>query len=214
MKFTIQKNVLQDALQAAISAVPNKSTIQILNNFSLRLEGNFLEVSATDLDLGIRVKVEVQGERDGAVVINARKLFDQVKSLVDPSITNITFDAQDYLVKIQWSERGKASIIGFDANDFPPFPEIENGETLNIAASELAFLAEKTLFNFYRLYALELERRVPRSKGRQDFHGRNRRSPFGPRRYRPGRRRTFERSHHPAQGFAAHPAHGQGRLHG
>ena len=100
MKFTIQKNVLQDALQAAISAVPNKSTIQILNNFSLRLEGNFLEVSATDLDLGIRVKVEVQGERDGAVVINARKLFDQVKSLVDPSITNITFDAQDYLVKI------------------------------------------------------------------------------------------------------------------
>ena len=146
MKFTIQKNVLQDALQAAISAVPNKSTIQILNNFSLRLEGNFLEVSATDLDLGIRVKVEVQGERDGAVVVNARKLFDQVKSLVDPSITNITFDAQDYLVKIQWSERGKASIIGFDANDFPPFPEIENGETLNIASSELAFLAEKTLF--------------------------------------------------------------------
>ena len=146
MRFTIQKNVLQDALQAAISAVPNKSTIQILNNFSLRLEGNFLEVSATDLDLGIRVKVEVQGERDGAVVINARKLFDQVKNLVDPSITNITFDAQDYLVKIQWSERGKASIIGFDANDFPPFPEIENGETLNIAASELAFLAEKTLF--------------------------------------------------------------------
>ena len=49
MKFTIQKNVLQDALQAAISAVPNKSTIQILNNFSLRLEGNFLEVSATDM---------------------------------------------------------------------------------------------------------------------------------------------------------------------
>ena len=41
MKFTIQKNVLQEALQAAISAVPNKSTIQILNNFSLRLEGNF-----------------------------------------------------------------------------------------------------------------------------------------------------------------------------
>ena len=229
MKFTIQKNVLQDALQAAISAVPNKSTIQILNNFSLRLEGNFLEVSATDLDLGIRVKVEVQGERDGAVVINARKLFDQVKSLVDPSITNITFDAQDYLVKIQWSERGKASIIGFDANDFPPFPEIENGETLNIAASELAFLAEKTLFatstdstrlslngvfleakvrHFYRLHALELERRVPRSKGRQDFHGRNRRSPFGPRSNRPGRRRTFERRHHPAQGFAAHLAHG------
>ena len=146
MKFSIDKTVLQNVLKSAITAVPNKSTIQVLNNFSLRLEGNFLEVSATDLDLGIRVKVEVQGERDGAVVINARKFSDLINNLVDPSITTISLDVQDYLAKIQWSERGKASIIGFDASDFPPFPEIENGETLNLAASELAFLAEKTLF--------------------------------------------------------------------
>ena len=89
MKFQIEKNVFLDVLQSAINAVPNKSTIQILNNFALRLEGNFLEVSATDLDLGIRVKVEVQGERDGSVVINARKLLELVKSLVDPSITMV-----------------------------------------------------------------------------------------------------------------------------
>ena len=146
MKFSIDKTVLQNVLKSAITAVPNKSTIQVLNNFSLRLEGNFLEVSATDLDLGIRVKVEVQGERDGAVVINARKFSDLINNLVDPSITTISLDVQDYLAKIQWSERGKASITGFDASDFPPFPEIENGETLNFAASELAFLAEKTLF--------------------------------------------------------------------
>lgn len=145
MKFQIEKNVFLDVLQSAINAVPNKSTIQILNNFALRLEGNFLEVSATDLDLGIRVKVEVQGERDGSVVINARKLLELVKSLVDPSITTVSVDVQDYLAKIQWSERGKASITGFDASDFPPFPEVE-GETLSFSTSELAFLAEKTMF--------------------------------------------------------------------
>ena len=146
MKFQIEKNVFLDVLQSAINAVPNKSTIQILNNFALRLEGNFLEVSATDLDLGIRVKVEVQGERDGSVVINARKLLELVKSLVDPSITMVSVDVQDYLAKIQWSERGKASITGFDASDFPPFPEVDDGETLSFSTTELAFLAEKTMF--------------------------------------------------------------------
>ena len=146
MKFQIEKNVFLDVLQSAINAVPNKSTIQILNNFALRLEGNFLEVSATDLDLGIRVKVEVQGERDGSVVINARKLLELVKSLVDPSITMVSVDVQDYLAKIQWSERGKASITGFDASDFPPFPEVDDGETLSFSTTELAFLAEKTTF--------------------------------------------------------------------
>lgn len=145
MKFQINKSVFLEVLQSAINAVPNKSTIQILNNFSLRLEGNFLEVSATDLDLGIRVKVEVQGERDGSVVINARKLLELVKSLVDPSITTVSVDVQDYLAKIQWSERGKASIKGFDAGEFPPFPEVE-GESLSFSATELAFLAEKTMF--------------------------------------------------------------------
>ena len=146
MKFQIEKNVFLDVLQSAINAVPNKSTIQILNNFALRLEGNFLEVSATDLDLGIRVKVEVQGERDGSVVINARKLLELVKSLVDPSLTMVSVDVQDYLAKIQWSERGKASITGFDASDFPPFPEVDDGETLSFSTTELAFLAEKTMF--------------------------------------------------------------------
>ncbi|MDR1759698.1 MAG: DNA polymerase III subunit beta [Fibrobacter sp.] len=146
MKFQVQKNVLQDALQSALSAVPNKSTLQILNNFALHLEGNFLEISATDLDLGIRVRIEVQGERDGSVVLNARKISDQIKSLVDPAITVLTFEVKNYLTTIQWSEKGRASITGFDAGDFPPFPEIDDGESFVLGKMELAFLAEKTLF--------------------------------------------------------------------
>lgn len=145
MKFEIKKSDLQEALQTAITAIPNKSTLQILNNYSLRLEGNILEICATDLNLGIRTKIEVNGERDGEVVINARKFSELVKALVDPSIENISIDVQDYLARIKWSERGQASIMGFDASDFPPFPEVE-GTRLTFAASELAFLVEKTAF--------------------------------------------------------------------
>ncbi|MCL4102842.1 DNA polymerase III, beta subunit [Fibrobacter sp. UWH9] len=145
MKFDIKKSDLQEALQTAITAIPNKSTLQILNNYSLRLEGNILEICATDLNLGVRTKLEVNGERDGEVVINARKFSDLIKALSDPAIETISIDVQDYLARIKWSERGQASIMGFDAGDFPPFPEVE-GDSLNFAASELAFLVEKTAF--------------------------------------------------------------------
>ena len=144
MKFQAKNSALQEALQTAITAVPNKSTLPILNNFSLRLEGNILEICATDLNLGVRTKVEVQGERDGEAVINARKFADIFKAL-DSSIETISIDVQDYLAKIKWSERGQASIMSFDASDFPPLPEVE-GTTLNFAPSELAFLVEKTAF--------------------------------------------------------------------
>ncbi len=146
MKFQIQKAVLQEVLSSVISAVPNKATFQILNNFALRLEGNYLEVSATDLDLGIKVTEEVQGERDGAIIVNAKRLSEQIKNLVDPSISTISFDVQDFLTTIRWSERGKATITGFDASEFPPFPEVEDGTILHVSAAELKFLMDKTLF--------------------------------------------------------------------
>ncbi|MCK9182488.1 MAG: DNA polymerase III subunit beta [Fibrobacteraceae bacterium] len=146
MKFQVQKSALQSALLTAICAVPNKSTLQILNNFALRLEGNSLEINATDFDWGIRVKVEVQGETDGAVVLNAHKLLELIKSLVDPKIKDISFEVVNYLATIRWSERGKASITGFDASDFPPFPDVSEGDSFQLAKSELEFLAGKTIF--------------------------------------------------------------------
>ncbi|MCI5599982.1 MAG: DNA polymerase III subunit beta [Hallerella porci] len=146
MKFQIEKAKFLNALNLVSGAIPNKATIQVLNNFALRLEGNSLEVSATDLDLGIRIRVDVQGELDGAVVINARKLLDLVKSLIDPKIVNLSLEVVDYLVTIRWSERGKASITGFSIDDFPPFPEMENGTSFQLGKSELEFLAGKTLF--------------------------------------------------------------------
>ena len=93
MKFNIKKSVLQEALQIAISAIPNKSTLQILNDYSLRLEGNTLEICATDLNLGVRIKLEVEGERDGEALINARKFSDLVKALVPSceSVSTATF---------------------------------------------------------------------------------------------------------------------------
>lgn len=146
MKFQIEKAALLNALNMVFGAVPNKPTIQVLNNFAIRLEGNALEISATDLDLGIRVKLDVLGESDGAVVVNARKLLDLVKSLIDPKIETITVEVVDYLVTVRWSEHGKASITGFDVSDFPPLPDVEDGGSFQLSKSELEFLASKTAF--------------------------------------------------------------------
>lgn len=143
MKFEAQKSVFLEGLQAAFSAVPNKSTLQILNNFLLRLEGSWLEISATDLDLGIRARVEVSGGVDGAVVVNARKLLDLIKVLPD---VVVSVQVEDYLMQVSWSQTSKASITGFDATEFPGFPELAEGDSFSLVCSELAFLADKTSF--------------------------------------------------------------------
>jgi len=145
MKFSADTSVLLEALRTAGAAVPSKSTLQILNNFLLRLEGNFLEVSATDLDLGIRLSVEVEGEQDGSVVVNAGKLLEILKAQPGKGVP-LTFTVEDYLVKLETADGFSAEITGFDAMEYPQFPELEDGSAAQITGAELEFLAEKTSF--------------------------------------------------------------------
>jgi DNA polymerase III subunit beta len=146
MRFSANTSVILDTLRIANFAVPGKTTIQVLQNFLLRLEGNWLEVFATDFDLGIRIKAEVQGERDGEIVVNAHRLLDIIKAQPAPDI-GITIDVNDYLVKIQTQDGFEAELTGFDAAEFPDFPEIgDKGDSATVSRSELAFLAEKTMF--------------------------------------------------------------------
>lgn len=143
MKFEVEQNLLSEALSTASHAVPNKSTLEILSNFLLHLEGNVLEISATDMDLGVNLKIEVNGLEDGKVVVKARKLLEIVKG--QQSKMPLIFQVEDYQIKIRsGSYLGK--LTGFDAMEFPTLPQMEANKTIQISSSELNFLSEKTLF--------------------------------------------------------------------
>ncbi|MGL1935605.1 MAG: DNA polymerase III subunit beta [Fibrobacterales bacterium] len=143
MKFEVQRSDFLDALQTVSYAVPNKSTLQILNNFLLRLEGNFLEISATDLDLGISVKLEVNGSQNGDIVVNAAILLNLVKTQEE---LPLTFTVSENNVSLQSPSGYTANITGFEASEFPRFPEIHSDKELHVMNSELQYLSEKTLF--------------------------------------------------------------------
>ena len=142
MKFKVEQSAFLNSLQMALQAVPSKSTLQILNNFLLQLEGNVLEVTATDLDMGIQVRLEVEGVTDGSVVVNARKLFEMVK---EQGNVPIEFGVDNYVVHIV-AGRFSASMSGNDPMEFPHLEEVNSEDSISLSASELNFLAENTLF--------------------------------------------------------------------
>lgn len=142
MRFIANQALLNEALGSAMSAVPSKSTLQILSNFLLCLEGNVLEIGATDLDLGIRLKLEVQGLGDGKIVVNARKFFDVVRV---QSQANIEVVVDNYLVRIL-SGSNRTNITGNDPGEFPDLEEVSGASNITLNSSELSFLTEKTMF--------------------------------------------------------------------
>ncbi len=143
MKFEVKKSSFLDALQMASNAIPSRSTLQILQNFLLRLQGNVLEVTATDLDLTISLRIEVEGHQEGGIVVNAKKILEVVKEL--PELP-VLFSVDDYVATLRSESGFQCNITGFDISEYPGLPEVENAQSLEFAIKDLRFLTEKTLF--------------------------------------------------------------------
>ncbi len=143
MKFESKRSSLLEALQIAQNAIPNKTTLQVLNNFLFNLEGNMLEVTATDLDLGIIIRLEVGGQQDGAIVVNAKKFLEVIRELPDlPVVCHV----EEERMTIQSGDNFQCHIMGYDSSEYPTISEESEGETTELDLKHLKFLFTNTSF--------------------------------------------------------------------
>ncbi|MBQ2227816.1 MAG: DNA polymerase III subunit beta, partial [Firmicutes bacterium] len=77
MKFTCSQGALTRALNTVSKAVSIRTTIPILKGILLTVKGNELTVTASDLDLSIETKMEVQAAEEGSAVVSS-KLFSEI----------------------------------------------------------------------------------------------------------------------------------------
>src|SRR5437762_6262755 len=81
MKFSINKEQFLTAVGVAVRGASTRSAIQTLAGVMVRAESGSVELQATDMELGVRVRLEVDPEREGSAVVPARLLLDVVRSL-------------------------------------------------------------------------------------------------------------------------------------
>jgi DNA polymerase III subunit beta len=82
MEFTIKQNILKEELSYIQGVVERKSTIPILSNILIESLGeNEIRILGTDLDVTIRCDAEAEIKQAGSMCIQARKLFDIIRTL-------------------------------------------------------------------------------------------------------------------------------------
>ncbi len=69
MKFICDQQILSKALHVVSKAVSARTTIPILKGLLLELKDGYLTISASDLDLSIERKIEVNVLGEGSTVI-------------------------------------------------------------------------------------------------------------------------------------------------
>lgn len=143
MKFTIHRDPLFEALQKTQSVVEKRNTVQILGNVLLTISGSQLSVSATDLEVGLKISLPIEGSQDGKVTLSAKNLLDIVKEL--PS-KNLTFTKKDN----QWVEittgKSRFSIVSLPADEFPALPQFDEKTYVDTRVEALNEMITRTSF--------------------------------------------------------------------
>ena len=143
MLFTIGRNQLLRELQLIQGVIEKKNTIPILSNLLIETEADHIKMVATDLEVGLRCKSEATVNREGALTISAKKLYEIVKALPESDIKFEMID--DNWMSID-CERSQFKIVGLPKEDFPSLPEFDFGEGVSIPADLLKEMILKTSF--------------------------------------------------------------------
>jgi DNA polymerase-3 subunit beta len=144
MKFTATREALLTPLQAVIGVVERRQTMPILSNVLLIAKDGQLAVTATDLEVELVARMEVDAQSDGEITVSGRKLLDICRALPEGSNVSVSLSGEKLTVK---SGRSKFNLVTLPAAEFPVVDDIKAGQTISVSQAVLGRLIEKTHFS-------------------------------------------------------------------
>ena len=143
MKITVDKAELLRVLQRVQGIVEKRNTLPILSNVLIEtLEGG-ITLMATDLEIFIKDICPATVEDSGTITVNARKLFEIVKSLPKERV-DIRLTEEGRLNIVSGSV--KYNIMGIPSSEFPAFPDVAEDSLVRIDHNIFAEMIDRTAF--------------------------------------------------------------------
>lgn len=145
MKFSINREDILAGIQLVAGVVERRQTLPVLSNALLKLEGDSLSVTGTDLEVEIQGRVKAESvEQEGQITVPARKLLDIVKSLEEDASVGFKLDGERMLVT---SGRSRFTLSTLPASDFPNVEEGEQSVSFEVGQTKLKTLIDRTAFS-------------------------------------------------------------------
>lgn len=144
MKFTASQVDLSFGLQTVAKAVSAKTTLPILSGILLKADNGRLNLTATDLEIGIECDVAAQVETAGAIVLPARYLTEIVRK-VPAATLQVEVDPRNYTAVIRW-DRSQYTIHGFSPEQYPFLPTATNVPSYKLNQNTLRTMIRQTAF--------------------------------------------------------------------
>ncbi len=144
MELKAKRLEFLEALHWTQSTVERRTTMPILANVLIEFRQGDTRVTATDLEIGVRAKLEAEVVEEGAITLNAKKLYEIVRES-SGDIINLKRLENDW-VEIK-SGKSVFKMVGLDPKDYPTFPEFNADTLFPIPAKVMKEMIDKTIFS-------------------------------------------------------------------
>lgn len=134
MKVEVERDALMGAVRAVIDVVEARTTIPVLSNMLVEVEGGSLTLTGTDLDLQVSATVPAAGEMK--TTVDARKLQAAVDSLFKGKVSIAPIDGRA-AVTLR-AGRGQRILPTLSANDFPKRGPIDDARSFTMPSADLS----------------------------------------------------------------------------
>lgn len=121
MRFSVVKEVILDELQLLQGIVEKRNTMPILANILMNVGGGRVELTGTDLEVGLKTHFEAKTEEPGTITVSGKKMFEIVKSLADEGIITFT-ENEDLMMEVSCG-KSEFKVLCLPKEDYPQVPE-------------------------------------------------------------------------------------------
>ncbi len=147
MKILCEKSKLLEGIQTVQNVVSQRATLPILSHILMEAEKNKLQLTATDLEVGIRCSVEADVREEGSITVPGRTISDIVREVPEEKIEIFAEKGNAMTVSC-----GKSvfKIMGLPKEEFPKLPEAGGEESFRMSQKAIKELIKKTSFAISR----------------------------------------------------------------
>lgn len=141
-------NISRDDILTSLASFQNltakKGTLAIIANVLIEAENDKVQMTCTDLEIGLRHIIPAEVLSPGSITIPSKKLFEIIREAGSDQIH--LEEKNNSWVEIT-IESGNYNICGMESDEFPNFPEYSNDKLIDIKSNYLIELIDKTYFS-------------------------------------------------------------------
>jgi DNA polymerase-3 subunit beta len=144
MEIKAKRGDLLATLYWTQSIVERRNTMPILANVLIEAQKNDIRVTATDLEVGVRGRVEGEILVEGTITVDAKKLYEIIREVPSEAVQLKRLENEWVEIK---SGKSVFKIVGMEAREFPQFPRFDNKGLCVAPASSIREMIERTIFS-------------------------------------------------------------------